>query len=70
METAVGYAANFSSIINNEMDKGYNLFNKWLIEHYKQGFCDAFSTVQNCKDEQWTHKLLIVHMFTVTQELN
>lgn len=43
------------------MDKGYNLFNKWLIEHYKQGFC---------KDEQWTHKLLIVHMFTVTQELN
>lgn len=52
------------------MDKGYNLFNKWQIEHYKQGFCDAFSTVQNCKDEQWTHKLLIVHMFTVTQELN
>lgn len=34
------------------MDKGYNLFNKWLIEHYKQGFCDVFGTVQNCKDEQ------------------
>lgn len=31
------------------MDKGYNLFNKWLIEHYKQGFCDAFVLCRTVK---------------------